>query len=333
MSVRVGVIGTGIMGADHAAILHRDVPGAQVTLLADPDLDRAAAVAGGIPGARVTADAHELITSDDVDAVLIASSDATHEEYVLACLQVGKPVLCEKPLAPTAAACRTIVAAQDDAIGDGNPLVSVGFMRRFDPGYVELKSMLATGELGTALMVHSVGRGVSAPAGNSEFTVTGSAIHDIDIAPWLLDSPVVEVAWLAPRQSPDVTDRQDPQLILLRTADGVLTTVDVFLNARYGYDIKCEVIGSRATASLTEPARTLRDSALTRGYVYAADWRPRFADAYRLQNQAWINAVINDEPTPLATAHDGLRAALVAEAVIASMHGGGDFVAVQTADS
>ncbi len=328
MTLRVGVIGTGIMGADHAAILNAHVPGAEVTVLADTDVPRAQAVADGIPGARVLADAHALITSDDVDAVLVASSDATHVEYVLACLEVGKPVLCEKPLAPTSAECARVVEAESALVGGGDPLVSVGFMRRFDPGYVELKDLLGGGALGVALMVHSTGRSVSAVLGSSEFTVTGSAIHDFDIVPWLLDSPVVEVAWLAPRQSPDVTDRQDPQLMLLRTGDGVLSTVDVFLNARYGYDVRCEIVGSRSTASLSEPHRIERAEALTQGHAYAADWRPRFADAYRLQNQAWVGSLVRGERSPLPTARDGLQAALVAEAVIESMHSGGDFVRV-----
>ena len=136
--MRIGVIGVGIMGADHARILHRDVPHAEVVMIADVDRDRAAAVAAGIPGAEVTDDAHEVISAGDVDAVLVASSDATHAEYVHACLDLRKPVLCEKPLAPTAAECAAIVAAEDAVVGDGLPLVSVGFMRRFDPGYVEL---------------------------------------------------------------------------------------------------------------------------------------------------------------------------------------------------
>lgn len=331
MSLRVGVIGTGIMGADHARILHREVPGAQVTMLADTDTARAQEVAEAIPTARVTASAHELIASDSVDAVLIASSDATHAEYVLACLEHRKPVLCEKPLAPTSEDCSRIVEAELAVIGNGPPLVSVGFMRRFDPGYVELKGLLASGEMGIPLVVHSIGRGVSAPTGTNELTVTGSAIHDIDIAPWLIGSPIIEAAWLAPRQSPDVADRQDPQFILLRSADGVLTTVDIFLNARYGYDIHCEVVGSLGTASLTEPHAVVRDSGLTHGHRYAADWRPRFADAYRRQDQAWIRSLTEQTPTPLATAADGLQAALVAEAVIASMNGDGGFVPVADA--
>jgi len=331
MTIRVGVIGTGIMGADHAAILHRDVPGAAVTFLADMDLERAQRVAEGIPGADLTQDAHELISSASVDAVLVASGDATHAEYVLACLDLRKPVLCEKPLAPTSGDCARIVAAQDAVVGDGLPLVSVGFMRRFDVGYTDLKSLITSGELGTPLVVHSTGRGVSAPEGNSEFTITGSAIHDLDIIPWLLDSPATEISWQAPRQSPEVTDRQDPQLLLVRTADGVLSTVDVFLNARYGYDIRCEVVGSSGTASLTEPSRIVRESGLSHGHSYAADWRPRFADAYRIQNRTWIESLVSGTPTTLATARDGLQAALVAEAAIASMKAGGAFTAVAVA--
>lgn len=329
--MRIGVIGAGIMGADHARILHRDVPHADVVMVADVDPVRAEAVAAEIPGAVVVDDAQELISSPEVDAVVVASSDDTHLEYVLACLALRKPVLCEKPLAPTAAECAQIVDAEQDAIGGGEPLVSVGFMRRFDPGYVELRALVDEGALGVPLAVHSVGRGVSAPDGTDELTVTGSAIHDFDIVPWLISSPVVEASWLAPRQSPEVTDRQDPQFILLRTADGALVTVDVFLHARYGYDIRCEVVGSQSSASLTEPHRLVRDDGLTHARGYAADWRPRFADAYRLQNRAWVESLTSGVVTPLASARDGLQAALVADAVLASMHGGGGFMAVGTA--
>jgi len=328
MSLRIGVIGAGIMGADHARILDTLVPGADVILISDLDVDRAAAVASAISGCEATGDAWHLIEDPDVDAVLVASSDATHVGYVQACLAARKPVLCEKPLAPTAAECRALVDAEDAATGDGLPLVSVGFMRRFDPGYMELRDAVDSGSLGVPLVVHSVGRGVSAPSGNDELTVTGSAIHDLDIVPWLIRSPVVEVAWLAPRQSPEVADRRDPQFLLLRTEDGVLITVDVFLNARYGYDIRCEVVGSLGTMALTEPARTLRNSSLTRATGYAADWRPRFEDAYRLQNTAWVRSVLDGSPSPLASARDGLQAALVADAAIRSMRTGGGFVGV-----
>ena len=206
--------------------------------------------------------------------------------------------------------------------GDDAALVSVGFMRRFDPAYQQLKAALGAGACGTPLLVHCVSRGVrSGPGATSESSVTGSAIHEFDVVPWLLDAPVVEVSWHAPR--PAVTALQDPQLILLRTADGVLTTVEVFLNARYGYDMRCEIVGDRGTVALANPVRVVTDTDRQRSTGYPEDWRPRFADAYRLELQAWVDAVAAGRPAPLPTAWDGLIADVVAEAVIASMRSGG----------
>jgi myo-inositol 2-dehydrogenase/D-chiro-inositol 1-dehydrogenase len=330
MALRIGIIGAGIMGADHATTLHRYVTGAGVEFVADVDLSRAEAATARIPGSRATDDALAVITDPDVDAVIVASHDSTHADLVAACVQAGKPVLCEKPLAPTLAECVRVVTAQRDAIGpDRAELISLGFMRRFDPGYVEMKAAIKTGDLGAPVVVHSIGRGVSSgPGTTSESSVTNSAIHDMDIVPWLLDAPVVEVSWHAPLASSLAAGFQDPQLMLLRTADGVLSTVEVFLNARYGYDIRCEVVCETGTLALTEPARVQRDSNLSRGIGYAKDWRPRFADAYRLEVQAWVDAIQAGIATPLATADDGLRAGAVADAVVTSMHEGGRTVAV-----
>jgi myo-inositol 2-dehydrogenase/D-chiro-inositol 1-dehydrogenase len=330
MTVRVGVIGAGIMGADHINTLHRQVTGAAVTMVADLDLDRAQEVAAALPGVRATDDGVALIGDPAVDAVVVASPDASHADLAVAAVQAGKPVMCEKPLAPTLAECVRVVQAEQEVVGAGGPgLVSVGFMRRFDPGYLELKSAIEARVCGTPLLVHCVSRGVSSgPGATSESSVTGSAIHELDVVPWLLGARIVEVGWHAPRSSGAVPGMQDPQLILLRTADGALTTVEVFLNARYGYDIRCEVVGDQGAVALTNPARVVADADARRASGYPADWRPRFADAYRIQLQAWVDAVAAGRPAPLASARDGLTASAVADAVIASMRDGGRTVAV-----
>jgi myo-inositol 2-dehydrogenase / D-chiro-inositol 1-dehydrogenase len=323
VSVGVGVIGAGIMGADHVRTLHRFVSGAAVTMVADVDVARAHAAVGEVAGARTTEDPLALIADPAVDAVVIASHDATHADLAIAAADRGKPVLCEKPLAPTVAECLRVMRA-------GGELVSVGFMRRFDPGYVELKEAIDGGACGPPLLVHCVSRGVSAaPGATAEATVTGSAIHELDVVPWLLAAPIVEVAWHAPRPSAAAGGLQDPQLLLLRTADGVLTTVEAFLNARYGYDIRCEVVGERGTVALANSAEIVTAADRAVGSAYPADWRPRFADAYRLELQAWVDAIVERRPSPLAGAHDGLVATAAAEAAIASMHRGGGFVAVE----
>ncbi|WP_329599826.1 Gfo/Idh/MocA family oxidoreductase [Streptomyces pseudovenezuelae] len=326
-TVRIGVIGAGTMGADHVNTLHRHVSGAVVTRVADIDVERADSVTAAVPGARATGDPHALIGDPEVDAVVIASHDATHADLTVAAVRAGKPVLCEKPLASTAAECVRVVREERET---GRRLISLGFMRRFDPAYRELKDAIAAGACGTPLLSHCVSRGVSsAPGATDELSITGSAVHEFDTVPWLLNSPIVETSWHAVRVTGAVPGLRDPQVMLLRTADGALTTLEVFLNAGYGYDIRCEVVGERGALALADPARIVADSAGARSLGHPADWRPRFADAYRLELQAWIDAIASGEPSALATAEDGLVASAVAEAVITSMKNGGRSVAVQ----
>jgi myo-inositol 2-dehydrogenase/D-chiro-inositol 1-dehydrogenase len=331
MSLRIGVIGAGNMGTDHVRTLDRQVSGAVVTAVADVDRTRAAEAAAGIPGARAGDDPLALIADPSVDAVLVASVDASHPELILAAVRAGKPVLSEKPLAPTLHACLRL----REAVGAKSGLVSLGFMRRFDPGYAQLKAAIATRAVGRPLMLHCVSRGVAAPHGlTTEAAIANSLVHELDVVPWLLGSAVVQVSWQAPTVSSDRrSPLRDPQLVLLRTADGVLTSCETFQNAGYGYDIRCEVVGEAGTMSLAEPARVTTDRNAGggpghRAQAYAADWRPRFADAYRLELQAWVDLLTagRSESRPgapervLAGLDDGVRAASVANAVIESLH-------------
>jgi myo-inositol 2-dehydrogenase/D-chiro-inositol 1-dehydrogenase len=327
VTVKVGVVGTGVMGAHHVDTLHRHVSGAAVTAIADVDAARARAAAEAVPGVAVAADAAALIADPEVDAVVIASHDSTHAELARAAVQAGKPVMCEKPLAPSVAECEALIRAQAQALtAGGAPLISVGFMRRFDPAYRELKLAVDAASCGAPLLLHCVSRAVrSGPGATTEYSLIGGAIHEFDIVPWLLGSPIVEVSWQATRSSAVVPDLRDPQLTLLRTADGVLTTLEFFANAGYGYDIGCEVVCEQGTLALAPAGRVVSSRSVT----YPADWRARFAPAYRLELQAWIDAIAAGRPSPLATARDGLIATAIAEAVIASMHDGGRFVAVE----
>ncbi|WP_369046678.1 Gfo/Idh/MocA family oxidoreductase [Sinomonas sp. P10A9] len=331
MTIRVGVIGAGIMGADHVRNLAGAVSGASVSLVADLDADRAAAAAGPA-GARSTTDPRALITDDEVDAVVIASHDSTHAELLTACLDARKPVLCEKPLAPTVEEGRTVVEAEEAVAAElGRSLVSLGFMRRFDPAHTELRRRLAAGELGEVLVAHCVSRNVrSAPDATNISAITNSAIHELDSMPWLLRTSVSEVAWVSGRKASSLAPAglQDPALMLLRMEDGTLVTLELFLNAEYGYSTRLEVVGERGTASFTESPLLEYNLDRRRATEYPADWRPRFADAYRIELQAWIDSLRTGAPSPLATARDGLRASEIGAALVASIDAGGAFVKV-----
>ena len=329
MPIRVGVIGAGIMGADHIRNLSATVNGAEVTFVADLDAGRAAA--GAPPSARTTTDPSELINSSEVDAVVVASHDSTHAGLVLECFEAMTPVLCEKPLAPTLLESLDVVEAEADIVAaTGARLLSMGFMRRFDPGYAALRESTRLRSHGEPLIVHCTSRTVaSGPGTSSETAITNSAIHEFDIIPWLLDSPITEVAWQAGRSSRHSPgELQDPAVMLLRTADGTLATLELFLNSQYGYTTGCEVVSEGGTAALPEPAALVVQREGHRTAEIPADWRPRFADAYRLQLQSWISALERGEPAPLATGEDGLRASQVAQAMIRSLHSDGAFTKV-----
>lgn len=324
MTVRVGIIGVGIMGADHARKINGSISGAEVSAVADFDAGRASSIAAELRDASVSADGFALIADERVDAVIVASHDSTHAELVHAALAANKPVLCEKPLAPTAAECRDIIAAQGD-----RDLITVGFMRRFDPAYAELERAAAVERIGERLVAHCVSRNVQAGPGDSSATITNSAIHELDIMPWLLGSPITEVSWHAGRTSKHSGIRQDPQIMLLRTESDVLITLELFVNARYGYDTRCEIVGEDGVASFAVPAHVIVDSGLRRSIDYPLDWIPRYAEAYRLELQEWVDSIEQGRPSTLADAEAGLRAGLVADALVESMNDGGRMVTVE----
>lgn len=324
MTVRVGIIGVGVMGADHARKINGSISGAEVSAVADFDAGRASSIAAELRDASVSADGFALIADESVDAVIVASHDSTHAELVHAALAANKPVLCEKPLAPTAAECRDIIAAQGD-----RDLITVGFMRRFDPAYAELERAAAVERIGERLVAHCVSRNVQAGPGDSSATITNSAIHELDIMPWLLGSPITEVSWHAGRTSKHSGIRQDPQIMLLRTESDVLITLELFVNARYGYDTRCEIVGEDGVASFAVPAHVIVDSGLRRSIDYPLDWIPRYAEAYRLELQEWVDSIEQGRPSTLADAEAGLRAGLVADALVESMNDGGRMVTVE----
>jgi myo-inositol 2-dehydrogenase / D-chiro-inositol 1-dehydrogenase len=319
MTVRTGVIGTGVMGAAHARWLAGSVSGCELTAVYDIDAGQADSVATEC-GARMFDDPVVLIKDDDVDAVLVASSDATHEQFVLACLAAGKPVLCEKPLAPDVAGCERVLAAQAEA---GASLTTVGFMRRYDAGYLAMRDVVQDGSLGRPLVLHCVHRNASPVAAASSTTlITSSAVHEFDVVHWLLDEEIATVTVHRSRPASAAAGTQDPMLLVLTTASGAIVSAEVFTTAAYGYEVRCELVAERGTLLLDDPAPVVlrRDRQAGRGLP--ADWIPRFAQAYQRELQDWIQAVAVEGPARGATAWDGYLAALVSAAAVAALETG-----------
>lgn len=313
--LRLGIIGAGAMGTDHARTIHRSIPAARVAGIHDVDPTRAKGLAAEL-GGETASSAEELIESSDIDALIVASPDPTHAPLANAAIAAGKVVLSEKPLGVSPEESLSVVEAE---MATGRRFITVGFMRRFDPGYVALKQLLVDDELGEARLVHNIHRNqVGHPSATTEGIVVNSMIHELDVVPWLLDS---QISWIEV-MSPVAEGFRDPQLATVGLASDALATIEVFVNAAYGYDVRCEIVGTCGAASLVPPATTAQSINGVSGQRVPSDFRRRFKDAYRLELDAWTLSILDGELVG-PTAWDGHLANLVAAAGVASLHGGG----------
>lgn len=286
--LKVGLIGTGAIGRTHIERINNKLSGAKVIACADVNADFCKSVAGKF-GIAAYATGEELIEKAGVDAVIVTTSDAFHEQYVMAAVKAGKYVFCEKPLAPSAEACKRIVEAE---LAAGRQLVQVGFMRRYDPGYRQLKEAILSRKYGEPLLLHCAHRNamVTEPWDNAS-AVENSMVHEIDVLRWLLgeDYATAEVRYgKATRKAKE--GLHDPQIMILTTKSGVRIDVESFVCNGQCYDIRCEVVCEDAILNLPKPATIEVLADTVRGNAVDADWTTRFVEAYNVEFQEWINA-------------------------------------------
>ncbi|TNC46707.1 inositol 2-dehydrogenase [Rubellimicrobium rubrum] len=318
MTLRVGVIGTGMIGQDHIRRLTQVLSGVRV--VAVTDIDQGRALTAAPEGAEVFDTPQALIRSESVQAVVICSWGPAHEEQLLECISAGKPVFCEKPLVTSEAAA---IRVMDAEVAFGRRLVQVGFMRRFDGDYRRLKAVIDGGTLGAPLLYHSVHRNASVPEGlyTSDMPLNDTLVHDADISRWLLDDEITGVEVRVPRRSLRGKDLRDPTLVLLHTVSGALVDVEISVNIGYGYDIRGEVSCEEGVASLpNRPATVISDHHGIRQAI-PEDWRERFIDAYDQEFREWIAAAGQGTATGPST-WDGYAATLVADAALRAVESG-----------
>ncbi len=329
MTLRIGVIGTGMIGQDHIRRLTEVVAGAEVVAVSDTDQEVAKEVASRLADATVHATGEELIADERVDAVVVCSWGPTHETYVTASVRAGKPVFCEKPLATTTQACLAIIEAE---VAHGSRLVQVGFMRRYDESYRALKKVVDSGQIGAPLMFASGHRNASVPGHYTrDMAIVDTAVHDFDVTRWLLGEELVAIRVQAAKPNSLGGELQDPLLMVLESETGVLVTVETSVNIRYGYDIRGEVVGETGTAALADRGLVLVRSEHRAGVSVPEDWRERFIAAYDVELQEWIREVVAGGPLSGPSAWDGYAAQAVCDAGVSALYSG-DRVAVELVD-
>ncbi|CAN3129948.1 Gfo/Idh/MocA family protein [Mycobacterium sp. smrl_JER01] len=342
--LRVAVLGVGVMGADHVARITSRISGARVSVVNDYVAEKAEQIAAGIDGCRAVADPLDAIAAADVDAVVLATPGSTHEKQLLACVEHGKPVMCEKPLTTDVATSLEIVRREAEL---GRALIQVGFMRRFDDEYLRLKALLDGGALGQPLLMHCVHRNPNVPSYfDSSLIVKDSLVHEIDVTRYLFGEEIASVQILTPSSNPGAPEGViDPQIAILRTVSGRHVDVELFVTTGVAYEVRTEVVGEYGSAIIGLDVGMIRKSAVrsqggatgpaTWGGQIAPGFRERFSGAYDTEIQRWVDAVrsgaATGDYTDGPTAWDGYAAAAACAAGVESLETGLP-VAVHLAD-
>jgi myo-inositol 2-dehydrogenase / D-chiro-inositol 1-dehydrogenase len=329
--LRIGVLGVGVMGADHVARITSKISGARVSVVNDYVTEKAEQIAQSVPGCRAIADPLDAIADPDVDAVLLATPGPTHEKQLLACLEHDKPVMCEKPLTTDVATSLEVVKREAEL---GKRLIQVGFMRRFDHEYAQLKALLDGGELGRPLVMHCAHRNpVVPPNFDSSMIVKDSLVHEVDVTRFLFDEEITSIQIIKPEPNPVApVGLQDPQIAILRTESGRHVDVELFVTTGVAYEVRTEVVGELGSAMIGLDVGLIHKAAPGRwGGQITPGFRERFGQAYDTEIQRWVDAVRSGVNVDGPTAWDGYAAAAVCAAGVRSLESG-ERVAVDLAE-
>jgi myo-inositol 2-dehydrogenase / D-chiro-inositol 1-dehydrogenase len=310
--LRVAVIGTGRMGADHVRRITDVISGARVSAVVDVDGERAKSVADSVDGCMAYTDQATAMASPEVDAVLIASPGPVHEETLLEAFRHDLPVLCEKPLTPDAASALRVLEAEQKL---GHRRVQVGFMRRYDKEYMQLKQLLTNGGLGRPLLLHCRHRNASVlPYFTNEMLINDAVVHEMDCTRWLLEQEITAVTVVKPRPSANAPHGlSDPQLVLFETDGGAVVDIEIFATCGFGYQVQAEAVCENGTARIGDAHGLMTNTAGHWGGEIAPDFVARFEEAYDHEVQRWVDATRRGEVEGPNT-WDGYAAAAVCEA-------------------
>lgn len=318
--LKLGLVGCGAIAHTHVENLKKVLKNASVTAVYDVSRDAEKQIIDQFDlKADIYDSIHDLVNSDNVDAVLVCSRNDTHTEPILESIKANKPVFTEKPMATNAEDCKKIIDAEIKA---GHKLVQVGFMRRFDPSYVELKSTIDSGDIGTPLMGYN--RHFTRTPATKYFEtpnmINDAFIHEIDIVHWLFNDSYksVQVQFARPNTLNPLKNLKDPEIATLKLNNGAIVNTYLTQNAEYGYDVMCQVIGEKGIAQLPDmPSLEIRKEGHISHHI-DLDWTNRFTKAYQVELQTFIDEVSANKILSGPSSWDGYVAAVTADCAIQS---------------
>jgi len=321
--LRIGVIGAGRIGALHAENLQRRIDETRVTGIAEPRLEVTRALGERLGVGAVYGDHRELLADPEVEAVAICSSTDTHAAIIVEAAAAGKHIFCEKPIAHEL----RLVDRALEAVARAGVKLQVGFNRRFDASFRNVREAIEEGKIGEVHLLHITSRDPAPPpisfiesSGGMFLDLT---IHDFDMARYLTGSEVEEVsvaAGVLVDPAIGAAGDVDTAITTLRFASGAIGTIDNSRRAVYGYDQRVEVFGSGGmlqTENRSEDERVLWNADGVQRAKPLYFFLERYNDSFITELRAFARSVLGDT-TPPVTGPDARVPILIALAAMKS---------------
>jgi len=314
--VKLGLLGIGRIGRIHLQNISNHFDDAKVMAAMNPsDGGREFARKMGVP--FVTDDAMAVINHAEVDAVLICTATDAHADYVIAAAAAGKAVFCEKPIDLTMEKVKETLSAVESA----RIQLMLAFNQRIDPSFAAVRQAVKDGQIGTLRSIHIISRD-PAPPPISYIQSSGGlfldmTIHDFDMARYISGGNAVEVYARGENLvDPDIGEAGDidSAYIIIRFDNGVTAMIENSRQCAYGYDQRLEAFGSAGMVRAENPLKTT--TTFSNGSGVHGDRQlnffiDRYAESYRLEMRAFVDALKNGVPMPI-TGEDGLAAMQIA---------------------
>ena len=330
--LNVGIVGLGRMGQRHAEQLALRTSGARLVAACSVDAGERDWAREQLGVAAIHEHYDALLRDPQVQAVAIATPTTLHADQMIAALEAGKHVFCEKPLALDVASCERVEAAAQRHPG---LVAMVGFVRRFDTSYREAKAQIDAGGVGRPFLVRSQSCDKNDPDGffvrfapTSGGIFLDCSVHDIDVARWMLGNPkalrVFASGTIALHPGLAACGDVDNGLAIVEFEGGASAQFYASRTMAQGFDTATEVIGTEGSVSVGAGGH--RDRVESRDGLgvhrrVLADFIERFDDAFQREMAAFVAACARESPLPLTLA-DATEATRIGVAITRSLHSG-----------
>jgi scyllo-inositol 2-dehydrogenase (NAD+) len=309
----LGVIGLGRLGSSYAKYLNGRIPGSKLVAVSDVNEEAATTLAAELGVSKKYSRYEDLIGDAEVEGVVIVSPTSTHQEIVAAAASKGKAIFCEKPLSISLAAAEEMQRTVEQT----GVFFQMGFMRRFDKGYLAAKRKIEEGAIGKPVVFKSSSRDPYRPSleyldpAHSGGLFIDCGIHDLDLARWYMGdiASVYSIGGTLAYPEMKAIGDIDNAITSLYFTSGALGTIDLSRNGVYGYDIRTEILGTEGTLKIgylrETPILVMNNKGITHDTV--PYFTERFEQAYITQLQDFVENVIEGKP-PAVTCADGVAA-------------------------